>query len=118
MVGVPLGNVAVARLDLFADFADWCLFRSDWAGLMTRAKVRAIGEPASGEVETFQIGTSPLLVRLYRKDIEVRDKGGFAPVFWGGYTGPVVRVEVQVSPEHLRKYGFPSSRPRRWSPRA
>ena len=108
VVGAPLGNETVARLDLFADFADWELFRSDWAGLCTRAKVRAIGEPAPGQVETFQIGTSPLLARLYRKDIEVRDKGGFAPVFWGGYSGPVVRVEVQASPDYLRKFGFAS----------
>lgn len=108
VAGAPLDSATVARLDLFADFADWRLLRSDWAGLITRAKVRAIGEPAPGEVETFQIGTSPLLVRLYRKDIEVRAKGGFAPVFWGGYRGPVVRVEVQASPDHLRKFGFAS----------
>ena len=108
VVGAALHDVKVARLDLFADFADWCLWRSDWDGLVSRAKVRAIGEPEPGQVETYQVGTTPLLVRLYRKDIEVRDRGGFAPVFWGGEKGPVVRVEVQASPEHLRKYRFGS----------
>lgn len=108
VVGAPLHDVKVARLDLFADVADWCLWRSDWASLASPAKVRAIGEPEVGQVETYQVGKTPLLVRLYRKDVEVRDRGGFAPVFWGGHKGPVVRVEVQASPEHLRRYRFGS----------
>jgi hypothetical protein len=108
VAGARLHEVTVARLDLFADFADWILWRSDWAGLVSRAKVRAIGEPEPGQVETYQVGITPLLVRLYRKDIEVRNKGGFAPVFWDEYPGPVTRIEVQASPEHLRKYRFGS----------
>lgn len=108
VVGTPLQDVKVARLDLFADFGGWRLWRSDWAGLVSRAKVRAIGEPEPGGIETYQVGITPLLVRLYRKDIEVRERGGFASVFWDGYTGPVVRVEVQASPEHLRMYRFGS----------
>lgn len=107
-IGVTLREIKVSRVDLFADFADWRLHRSDWDGFITHAKVRAIGQPAPSEVETFQVGKSPCLLRLYRKDIEIRDKGGFAHVFWQGHEGAVVRVEVQVSSDELRKYGFAS----------
>ena len=108
VVGVVLRDIKVSRIDLFADIADWRLRRSDWDGFITHAKVRAIGQPAPGEVETFQVGKSPRMMRLYRKDIEIRDKGGFAHVFWQGHEGAVVRVEVQVSSDELRKYGFAS----------
>lgn len=108
IVGVALIHPKVSRIDLFSDFADWRLLRSDWDGLIRHAKVRAIGEPAPGEVETFQIGKSPLLARLYRKDIEQLQSGGAASVFWDGYPGPVVRVEVQASSGHLRGYRFGS----------
>jgi hypothetical protein len=49
------------------------------------------------------VGKSPMAVRLYRKDLEVGARGGFAAEFWGGYEGPVVRVEAQASREKLRE---------------
>src|SRR5207302_3480526 len=60
------------------------------------------------EVETIQAGKSPLLVRLYRKDIEVRQRGGFAPTFWDGWSGAVTRVEVQAGSGKLRGFGISS----------
>ena len=62
----------------------------------------------SDEYETLRVGTSPMVVRLYRKDIEVRTKAGFADLFWGGYGGPVVRVEAQASNTKLRQVGIVS----------
>jgi hypothetical protein len=108
IAGVTITDVKVSRIDIFADFADWRLYHSDLRGLIRHAKPRTYGEPEPGQFETIQVGTTPLLVRLYRKDLELKARGGFADVFWGGYEGPVVRVEVQASSDHLRRYGFGS----------
>jgi len=48
------------------------------------------------------------LLRLYRKDIKERRTPGFADVFWGGYEGPVVRVEVEAGSKKLRELGIVS----------
>ena len=93
----------VARLDLYGDFADWSIRREDLSGLVTNAKIVTHGRAGTDELETVMVGKSPMAVRLYRKDLEVRERGGFAPEFWGGYEGPVVRVEAQASREKLRE---------------
>lgn len=108
VIGAPVSEVKVSRIDVFADFGDWRLYHADLRGLVRHAKPRTFGEPMAGEFETIQVGKTPLLVRMYRKDIQVREKGGFAHVFWHGYDGPVVRVEVQASTGHLRNYHFGS----------
>jgi hypothetical protein len=55
------------------------------------------------------VGKQPgALVRLYRKDIKERKTPGFADLFWGGYVGPVVRVEAEAGSKKLRDVGIVS----------
>lgn len=98
-----LSEPRASRLDLYVDFADWTLRRDDVAGVVSHGKVTTHGRPGTDELETVMVGKSPLAVRLYRKDVEVRARGGFAPLFWNGHSGPVLRVEAQVSSEALRR---------------
>lgn len=102
VIGARLADLHASRIDLYADFADWVLRRSDLAGLVTNAKIATHGRAGTDELETVMVGKSPLAVRLYRKDVEVRQRGGFAPLFWGGHDGPVLRVEVQATSAMLR----------------
>jgi hypothetical protein len=95
-----------SRVDLYADFAGWRLVHDDRRSVVTHAKVHSYARAGTEELETLQVGKSPLLVRLYRKDIEVAQKGGHAPMFWNGWTGPVTRVEAQVSSARLRDFQF------------
>lgn len=97
-----------SRIDLYADLAGWSIRHGDRAGLVTHADLRAHFRAGTDELETVQAGKSPLLIRCYRKDIEVRERGGFAPVFWDGWDGPVTRTEVQVGSEKLRAFGISS----------
>jgi hypothetical protein len=92
----------VSRLDLYVDLADWVLRRDDLAGLVTNAKIVTHARAGTDELETVMVGKTPLAVRMYRKDEEVRQRGGFAPLFWFGHEGPVVRVEAQASSQTLR----------------
>ncbi|HET7699505.1 MAG TPA: hypothetical protein VFM06_01420 [Candidatus Limnocylindria bacterium] len=92
------------RLDLYADFADWVIRRDDVAGLVTNAKIATHGRAGTDELETVMVGKTPMALRIYRKDEEVRARGGFAPLFWSGHQGPVVRVEAQASTETLRAF--------------
>jgi hypothetical protein len=87
---------------LYADFAGRVIRRGDVAGLVTNAKIATHGRAGTDELETVMVGKSPMAVRVYRKDIEVKERGGFAPEFWNGYDGPVVRVEAQASAVALR----------------
>ena len=103
IVGRAVAETNAARLDLYGDFADWSIRRADLGGLITNAKIVTHGRAGTDELETVMVGKSPMAVRLYRKDLEVRARGGFAPEFWGGYDGPVVRVEAQASREKLRE---------------
>lgn len=108
IVGAPIGEPRASRVDLYADVGGWAIVHADRAGLITHADLRTHFRAGTDEVETVQAGKSPFLVRLYRKDIEVRERGGFAPTFWGGWSGPVTRVEVQVGSEKLRAFGISS----------
>jgi hypothetical protein len=99
-----------SRVDLYADFGGWRLVQDDRRGVVTHAKLHLYARAGTEELETLQVGKSPLLVRLYRKDIEVAHKGGHAPVFWNGWTGPVTRVEAQVSSARLRDFQFGNCR--------
>ncbi len=102
VIGRPISNPSTSRVDLYADFGGWVIRRGDVAGLVTNAKIATHGRAGTDELETVMIGKSPMAVRAYRKDIEVRERGGFAPEFWGGYAGGVVRVEAQASAVTLR----------------
>ena len=98
----------VSRVDMYADFADWVIHREDLETLVTNAKIATHARAGTSELQTIMAGKTPLAVRIYRKDIEVRERGGFAPLFWSGHQGPVVRVEVQASAETLRRFGIGS----------
>lgn len=100
----PLSEPNISRIDLFADYAGWAIMHADYPGFITRAK-RYTHASDAFEYETIQFGKTPLLVRAYRKDIERRDKGYPPLPTWGGYEGPVTRVEVQASSEFLRRLG-------------
>lgn len=106
--GSTIADPQASRLDLYADVAGWVVVHADRLGLVTHADLRAHFRAGTDEIETIQAGKSPFLVRLYRKDIEVRQRGGFAPAFWDGWDGPVTRVEVQVGSEKLRAFGISS----------
>ena len=108
VVGADLAGPQASRLDLYADFGGWVIVQADRIGLVTHADLRAHFRAGTDEIETIQAGKSPLLVRVYRKDIEVRQRGGFASVFWDGWSGPVTRVEVQAGSEKLRAFGISS----------
>lgn len=103
-----VGPAKTSRLDVYADFAGWVLTDADRRGLVAKAKLHPVLRAGSEEYETLRVGTSPMVLRLYRKDIEVRRKAGFADLFWGGYVGPVVRVEAQASKKKLRDVGITS----------
>lgn len=108
LVGADLAGPQASRLDLYADLGGWVIVQGDRIGLVTHADLRAHFRAGTDEIETIQAGKSPLLVRLYRKDIEVRQRGGLAPVFWDGWNGAVTRVEVQAGSEKLRAFGISS----------
>lgn len=108
LCGHRIGPAKASRLDVYADFAGWVLTDADRRGLVAKAKLHSVLRAASDEYETLRVGTSPMVVRLYRKDIEVRSKAGFADLFWGGYLGPVVRVEAQALNAKLRQVGIVS----------
>jgi hypothetical protein len=98
-----------SRLDVYADVAGWVLTDADRRGLVTHAKLRAVLRAGTDEYETIQVGKQPgALVRLYRKDIKERKTPGFADLFWGGYVGPVVRVEAEAGSKKLRDVGIVS----------
>lgn len=106
IMSAALSAAHPSRIDLYADFGGWRLVQDDRRGVVTHAKLHLYARAGTEELQTLQIGKSPLLVRLYRKDIEVGDKGGHAPVFWSGWAGPVTRVEAQVSSARLRDFQF------------
>jgi hypothetical protein len=108
LVGVQIAEPKASRLDLYADFGGWVIVQADRAGLVTHADLRAHFRAGTEEFETVQAGKSPFLVRLYRKDLEVRQRGGFAPAFWNGWVGAVTRAEVQAGSEKLRAFGISS----------
>jgi hypothetical protein len=88
---------------VYADVADWVLTDADRRGLVTHAKLRAVLRAGTDEYETIQVGKQPgALVRLYRST------PGFADLFWGGYVGPVVRVEAEAGSKKLRDVGIVS----------
>lgn len=95
-----------SRLDVYADVAGWVLTDADRRGLVTHAKLHPVLRAGTDEYETIQVGKHPMLTRLYRKDIERRGTPGFADHFWGGYGGPVVRVEAQAGTKRLREIGI------------
>src|SRR2546422_10114744 len=92
IVGRAVAETNAARLDLYGDFADWSIRRGDLSGLVTNAKIVTHGRAGTDELETVMVGKSPMAVRLYRKDFEVRERGGVAPEVWGGGGRPVGRV--------------------------
>ncbi len=95
-----------SRLDVYADWAGWTLRDVDRRGLVTHAKLYPVLRAGTDEYETIRVGTSPMVLRLYRKDIELRSKPGFADVFWDEHVGPVVRVEAQALTAKLRELGI------------
>ena len=108
IVGARITEAQASRVDLYADLGGWSLCHRDREGLVTHADLHAHFRAGTEEIETVQAGKSPFLVRCYRKDLEIRERGGFAPVFWQGWEGPVTRVEVQVGSEKLRAFGLSS----------
>lgn len=106
LCGREVAEPHASRLDVYADWAGWVLRDEDRRGLVTHAKLYPVLRAGTDEYETIRVGTSPMVLRLYRKDIELRTKPGFADVFWGGYAGPVVRVEAQALTEKLRELGI------------
>lgn len=108
VVGATLSAPHPSRIDVYVDVAGWVLVQDDRRGLVTHAKIHPVFRAGTDEVETFQIGKSPLMVRMYRKDIQVAAKAGTAPLFWNGWSGPVTRVEAQVSSKRLIDFHFAS----------
>lgn len=105
----PVFEPKASRLDVYADVADWVLTDADRRGLVTHAKLRPVLRAGTDEYETIQVGKQPgALLRLYRKDVKERSTAGFADLFWGGYEGPVVRVEVEAGSKKLRELGIVS----------
>jgi hypothetical protein len=95
-----------SRLDVYADVAGWVLTDTERRGIVTHAKLHPVLRAGTDEYETIQVGKHPMLARLYRKDIERRAVPGFADHFWGGYEGPVVRVEAEAGSKKLREVGI------------
>lgn len=106
IVGAQVQAPRASRIDLYADLAGWVPVQADRVGVVTHAGLRAHFRAGTEEIETLQAGKSPFLARIYRKDIEVRQRGGFAPVFWGGWDGPVTRVETQTGSPKLKAFGI------------
>lgn len=98
-----------SRLDVYADVAGWVLTDQLRRGLVTHAKLHPVLRAGTDEYETIQAGKQPgMLLRLYRKDIELRGRPGFADHFWHGFAGPVVRVEAEAGVKKLRSVGIVS----------
>lgn len=108
IVGHAVERANASRVDMYADLSGWVIERQDLAGIVTNAKIATHGHAGTAQLQTIMVGKTPMAVRVYRKDEEVKERGGFAPLFWGGYEGPVVRVEVQASAAKLRELGIVS----------
>jgi hypothetical protein len=105
IVGASLvGEPHIGRIDLFADYGGWVITHADYPGFVTTAKRHTVASD-SNEYETFRVGKTPFLVRVYRKDLERKQRREPPPPSWGDYAGPVIRVEVQANSEFLRKLG-------------
>ena len=108
VVGRMLAAPRASRLDVYADFGGWVLTDRERRGLVSKAKLHPVVRAGTDEYETLRVGTFPQVLRLYRKDIEVQRKPGFADLFWNGYVGPVVRVEAEAWSVPLRRIGIDS----------
>jgi len=102
----PAGVAHVSRLDVYADFGGWMLSDADRRGVVSRSKISTVMRAGEDEYETIAVGKTPLMVRMYRKDLELRAHGGFAGLLWNGYVGPVVRIEAQGSGRKLSELGI------------
>lgn len=106
VVGRDLVRPLASRLDVYADIPGWVLTDRERRGLISKAKLHAVLRTGGDEYQTLTVGKYPQCLRLYRKDIEVREKRGFADVFWKGYAGPVTRIEVEAWSTKLRPAGI------------
>lgn len=105
----PLTSIGVARIDPCADVGAWLLTQDELRGLVTAVKeIAAHSVPRSDLVHSFSAGKFPFRCRIYDKRREMANKGGFADAFWGGFPGPVTRVEFEVGSQRLRHFGIRS----------
>lgn len=104
----------LSRIDLFADLQDFEFTDTDFANLVCAASYRA--KHKDGEGLTYQIGKGDVVMRVYRKDIELRDKNhegyreAWKPTLGYDPDAPVFRIEVQLRGNVLRELGVRSVR--------
>ena len=100
-----------SRVDVFADFADFQLRGSDRLGIHTRSEIAAYFTGGEDDaLPSVRVGNKPLKVRVYDKRRELRKRGESMPAAWGGFEGPVTRVEVEADAEALRRFGIDTIR--------
>ena len=109
----PLQGVNISRVDPFADVGGWSLSKKDSEGIVTSVtEVACYFVPRSEHLHSIRLGKKPHALRAYDKRYELQRKGGsadeFADLFWGGYRGPMTRVELEVWGERLREFGVRS----------
>ncbi len=102
-IAAGLGEIApntLSRIDLAADVQGMDFTDADCRNLVCAASYRATHE--DGEGMTYQLGKGDAVVRIYRKDAELRAKNNlsYAKVWEHGPdydpSAPVWRVEVQL----------------------
>lgn len=106
LVEGPVGDANAARVDVFADVGGFSLRAADRAGFHTRSEVAAYWHGAGEELRSVRIGSGGVKVRIYDKRRERAKHHEPMPAAWGGYEGPVGRVEVEARSEGLRRLGI------------
>lgn len=106
VVAGSIGDVKPARLDVFADFADFKLASSDRAGFHTRADIAAFFKGGSEGLPSIRAGMGRFKLRAYDKRRELVRRGEPMPLAWGGFAGDVTRVEVEADARALRRFGI------------
>lgn len=110
LVEGPVGEVHAARVDVYADVGGFALRAADRPGFHTRSEIAAYWHGASDALSSVRVGSGGVKVRIYDKRRERAKRQEPVPAAWGGFDGPVTRVEVEARAEGLRRFGIVSVR--------
>lgn len=104
--GWKIRDAKPARLDVFADLADFRLSHADRAGFHTRADIAAHFKGGTERLPSIRAGTRQFKLRAYDKRRELVRRGQPMPLAWHGFDGDVTRVEVEADARALRRFGI------------
>lgn len=106
MLGREIRDAKPARLDVFADFADFRLTSDDRAGFHTRSDIAAFFKGGTEGLPSIRVGMGRFKLRAYDKRRELIRRGQPMPLAWEDFDGDVTRIEVEADARALRRFGI------------